>query len=219
MEYVRMTLREAEYAGKNRDHLDVMYVYGKTGVGKTHSTLEDYGSSNCYRVTDYRHPFDRYNSVQHNVLIFEDFMSGIPISDMLQYLDKYPIMLPARYNQKVATYETVRILSNTDVRNQYPNVKNDNRMTWDAFIRRIPKIRVYTGFNQYQDFSMTEYMDRYIGLTETGTLITNDAKPAFLPLPNHPLFDGAVSLDSSEATPFDDDDLPVIKPKYSNGKD
>lgn len=37
-----------------------------------------------------------------NTLVFEEFHSQIPIGDMHNYLDIYPLMLPARYNDKVA---------------------------------------------------------------------------------------------------------------------
>ena len=40
--------------------MEVTYIWGETGTGKTRSVMEKFGYSNVYRVTDYAHPFDAY---------------------------------------------------------------------------------------------------------------------------------------------------------------
>lgn len=45
---------------------------------------------------------------------------------MLQYCDIYPIQLPARYANKFACYETVYIISNWSLEDQYKEVQKDN---------------------------------------------------------------------------------------------
>ena len=62
---------------------------------------------------------------------------------MLNYCDIYPISLPARYSNKVACYETVYILSNTPLENQYQDVQKEEPETWAAFLRRIHEVRIY----------------------------------------------------------------------------
>ena len=42
-----------------------------------------------------------------SVLVFEEFHSEISISAMLNYLDIYPLMLPARYHDRIACYLTL----------------------------------------------------------------------------------------------------------------
>ena len=90
----------------------VTYIYGKTGCGKTRSIYEKHGAKNICRITNYKGSrginFDSYSSL-HDVLVFEEFHSQVPIGDMLNYLDIYPIMLPCRYNDKVACYTKVYI--------------------------------------------------------------------------------------------------------------
>lgn len=56
--------------------------------------MEKHGYGNVYRVTDYNHPFDRYN--QEPVLCLNEFRSSLQIGDVLDYLDGYPLALPAR---------------------------------------------------------------------------------------------------------------------------
>lgn len=97
--------------------------------------MEKYGYRNVYRVTNYAHPFDNYKG--EKVIVFEEFRSSLPIADMLKYLDGYPVMLPCRYADKVACYETVYLISNIPLEQQYPNVQHDEPETYAAFLRRI----------------------------------------------------------------------------------
>ena len=62
---------------------------------------------------------------------------------MLDYLDIYPLELPARYANKYACYETVYIISNWELEKQYSEVQTDSPETWKAFLRRIHEVRVY----------------------------------------------------------------------------
>lgn len=134
IEAARQTLREEEYREKWRD-LEVYYIWGKTGVGKTRSVMEKYGYRNVYRVTNYAHPFDQYKG--QDVILFDEFRSSLLISEMLKNLDGYPLMLPCRYADKVACYTKVFVVSNIPMEQQYPNVQRDEPETYQAFLRRF----------------------------------------------------------------------------------
>lgn len=134
MDKIRQDILAAEYRDKWRD-LDVTYIFGPTQTGKTRGVMEKHGYSDVYRVTDYSHPFDRY--AQEPVMCFDEFRSSLPVGDMLQYLDGYPLALPARYANRQACYETVYIISNIDLKQQYFNVQDNEPATWKAFLRRI----------------------------------------------------------------------------------
>ena len=144
MDKIRQDILEAEYRDKWRD-LEVTYIFGPTGTGKTRGVMEKHGYSNVYRVTDYTHPFDRY--AQEPVLLFDEFRSNLLIGDMLDYLDGYPLALPARYSQRQACYTTVYIFSNIDLSQQYKNVQENEPATWRAFLRRIHHV-VEWGYNK-----------------------------------------------------------------------
>lgn len=144
MDKIRQDILEAEYRDKWRD-LEVTYIFGPTGTGKTRGVMEKHGYSNVYRVTDYTHPFDRY--AQEPVLLFDEFRSNLLIGDMLDYLDGYPLALPARYSQRQACYTTVYIISNIDLSQQYKNVQENEPATWRAFLRRIHHV-VEWGYNK-----------------------------------------------------------------------
>ena len=83
--------------------------------------------------------------------MFEEFHSQIPIEDMLNFLDVYPLHLPARYSDKVACYTTVYITSNVPLSQQYQEVQWDRYETYQAFLRRIHRVVQY-----HPDGSTTE---------------------------------------------------------------
>ena len=140
MDKIRQDILEARYRDEFRQ-LDVTYIFGPTATGKTRGVMEKHGYSNVYRVTDYTHPFDRY--AQEPVLLFDEFRSNLLIGDMLDYLDGYPLALPARYSQRQACYTTVYIISNIDLSQQYKNVQENEPATWKAFLRRIHHVIEY----------------------------------------------------------------------------
>ena len=85
--------------------------------------------------------FDSYSG--QDVLVFEEFNSQIPIEEMLNYLDIYPLMLPARYSDKVACYTKVIITSNLPLEKQYVSEQLNKPKTYNAFLRRINYVMEY----------------------------------------------------------------------------
>lgn len=123
--------------------VDVTYIYGKSGTGKTRQVMELYGYENVFRVTDYDHPFDNYSG--QDVICFEEFRGDLKIQSMLNYLDSYPLELPSRYANKVACYTKVYILTNLDITEQYVKIQENHFETWQAFLRRIHHVEHFTG--------------------------------------------------------------------------
>ena len=97
------------------------------------------------RITNYRGTrgisFDGYNG--QDVLVFEEFNSQVPIEDLLNYLDIYPLHLPARYNDRVACYTKVYLTSNLPLEKQYRAERWDRPEIWRAFLRRIHNVIEY----------------------------------------------------------------------------
>lgn len=147
---IRQTVFSNIYREKKRQ-VTVYYVFGKSGTGKTSGIYKKHKASNICRITSYRYNkginFDSYKGQQ--ILVFEEFASQIPIEEMLNYLDIYPLMLPARFNDKVACYDTVYITSNIPLNEQYKDVQHYKPETWKAFLRRINFLIEYTDFNVY----------------------------------------------------------------------
>lgn len=104
--------------------------------------MEEHGYDKVCRVTDYDHPFERYNG--EDTIVFDEFRSQLRISDMLNYLDGYPLMLPCRYANRQACYTKVYLISNVPLEQQYRGVQMDEPLTWKAFLRRIHHVVEYT---------------------------------------------------------------------------
>ena len=69
IEKARQAVREQQYRDTFRE-LETIYIWGKTGTGKTRGVMEKYSYSSVYRVTDYSHPFDSYAG--EDVLLLDD---------------------------------------------------------------------------------------------------------------------------------------------------
>ena len=138
---VRNDLLTDKYKKTWRD-LEVHYIFGKSGTGKTRYVMEKYGYENVYRITDYEHPWDGYNN--QKVVVFEEFRSSLKIQDMLNYLDGYPLSLPSRYANRQACFVIVYIITNIGIEEQFASVQENHLETYQAFLRRIHDIREYT---------------------------------------------------------------------------
>jgi len=154
IERCRQTVREQEFKNSFRD-IETVYMYGKTGSGKTRSIMEQYGYENVYRVTDYNHPFDAYQG--QDVILFDEFRSSLKVQDMLVYLEGYPLQLPCRYTNKVACYTKVYIISNLALVEQYRSVQHEHAETWKAFLRRIHTVSILGGDSNVEQYSVSSY--------------------------------------------------------------
>lgn len=153
IDLLRQTLLADRYASENRLALEVSYLYGASGAGKTRGIYQRHDPREICRITNYRAgrgvSFDGYNG--QGVLVFEEFASQIPIGDMLNYLDIYPLSLPARYNDRVACFTTVYITSNLPLEKQYWEVQHHSPETWRAFMRRIHHVIQYAPDGSVQE--------------------------------------------------------------------
>ena len=117
----------------------------QSGTGKTWGIFAKHDPRSICRITDYGGKngvrFDAYHC--QDVLVLEEFHSQIPISAMLNYLDIYPLTLPARYTDRVACYTTVYITSNVPLSEQYMDIQRYQLETWRAFLRRVQNIIEY----------------------------------------------------------------------------
>lgn len=186
LDKLRTMLLTEKYKDERRLGMKVVYISGATGTGKTRGILDKHGDSKVYRVTDYDHPFDGYSC--QPVIAFDEYRSQLKISDMLNYCDIYPIELPARFANKYACYDTVYIISNWPLEEQYHKKESENEhpkntlskchelnvddASWQAFLRRIHEVRVYVGTGEVIVYnSVDEYMNRgkdgFIKLTES----------------------------------------------------
>lgn len=159
---VRLILKQEEFKNTWRD-VEVTYIWGATGLGKSRYVMEHHGYDKVFRVTDTVHPWDTYLP-NNDVVAFEEFASSLPIQKMLNYLDGYPLKLEARYTDKIACFTKVYIISNLDLYEQYPNIQKENPEVWNAFLRRIKKVMYFKSENEvltYESVAAYEQARRY----------------------------------------------------------
>ena len=143
-------------------------MYGLTGAGKTRDIYAEHSDENVYRVTDYKHPFDGYST--ESILVFEEFRNSLPLKEMLNYLDIYPIQLCARYANRYACYTKVYICTNWKLEKQYEYEQKEDIESYNALLRRIHKVKEYTaqGIIEYPDVST--YFNRANSFVPTNEL-------------------------------------------------
>ena len=157
------TLRETLMADKYMEMqrvLDVQYLYGPTGTGKTKSIFDKHDAKEICRITTYKSDgtirFDSYHG--QPVLVFEEFHGQVQITEMLNYLDRYPLYLPARYSDRVACYTTVYITSNLPLEAQFTGIQYSEPLVWNAFLRRISKVFEFRADGKIVEHPVEEYL-------------------------------------------------------------
>lgn len=121
-------------AGKSKQRdVQVTYLYGPPGSGKTSWVYENW--SDVCRVTSYAHPFDEY--MGEDVLVLDEFNGQVPLEFMNNLLDRYALSLPARYQNRVAKFTQVVIVSNHAPWDLYQKAEV---VTRKAFARRLQRV-------------------------------------------------------------------------------
>lgn len=135
---IRQSYVGDEFLNKLRD-VDVTYIYGLPGTGKTRYIYDNYKFGEFYHTSVYNNStFDGYNG--QDVLVLDEFAGKINIELMNRLLDRYPFELPARFANKVACYTKVYIISNFKITELYKDEQSSKKILFDAFLRRVKKI-------------------------------------------------------------------------------
>lgn len=123
----------------------VYWVYGLPGVGKTDLVYKK-TFPDAYRVTQYKNPFDEYS--HQSVVIFDEFVGQIDFDMLMNLLDGYKVILPRRYMNCFAQWNTVVIISNLPPSHSllYQNVVDDR---WPGLMRRIETGGIFNFDREY----------------------------------------------------------------------
>lgn len=157
---LRQTILAEKYMQEQRD-VTVYYLFGPADIGKRKTIFETHNAADIYRVTQYgtassgvRH--DGYHA--QAVIVFENFASQIQLPNMMNYLEGYPLYMPARYSDRVACYTTVYITSTKDLSEQYAYERVHNPTLWNAFIRRMSGIIEFLPDGAVVEHKKEEYL-------------------------------------------------------------
>lgn len=111
--------------------VQVLVFWGPTGTGKTHRIMNSF--PDCYPVIAGRDPWGNYQGEE--CVFFDEFdWEKWTIQDMNRYLDKWRVLLDARYNNRYAAWTRVAICANSSPVGWWPNAA---LLLVQAFRRRI----------------------------------------------------------------------------------
>lgn len=79
---------------RRREMTEGVWLFGKTGVGKTHRAYEMIGEEDFYNVPDDRGWWDNYR--QQKYCLLNDFRGSVKFSHLLEMADKYAFEVPRR---------------------------------------------------------------------------------------------------------------------------
>lgn len=132
-----------KYDFRMRTDLEVTYIYGDPGTGKSSYVVNKYGLQNIFRTCTYRQgAFDYYNG--QDIMVFDEFDSSLEITTLNNYLDIYPVTINARYADRVGCFHKVYIISNLPLSEQYLKEQQEKPIIYEALIRRIHNIVHFT---------------------------------------------------------------------------
>ena len=158
----------ADARGRERD-VEVIYLYGDPGVGKTRWLYDHF--DDVARLTDYRN-FDAYNG--EKVLALDEYVGQLDLRLLNGILDRYPIDLPARFYDRPAQFDTVVMLSNHPVWDIYGWEKPVSRR---AFARRLDRVLMMTAGGHVQELDVDSVRSRFGMLTPATPVAALEAVP------------------------------------------
>lgn len=109
--YIRDAYYDKRYqeTPRSRD-VNIVWHVGQSGSGKSYIQMqlaEQYGDDEVYLVTDYDHPWDKYNG--ERIVILDEFRGQIRFHVLMNLLDVYRIQLPCRYSNLYAVWAEVHV--------------------------------------------------------------------------------------------------------------
>lgn len=127
-----------DYSYKCRD-VDVTYLYGDSGVGKSTYVRRKIGLKDTFFVHNYDNSMFTNYKYQDN-LVLDEYDGQLKIQTLNQMLDVMPFEMRGLNCSKYATFHHVYIISNYKPTDLYKKIKEEEPKIFKAFTRRLHKI-------------------------------------------------------------------------------
>ena len=118
-----------------RKKVDVYYLEGDTGIGKTYGIFKMFPDAYRPTVSGDKVWFDGYDG--QKTLLLDELRGGIKLGFLLQLLDPYPLKVEVKGGTVNAEWERVFITTNTPPEKWYPRISSEDPKTFEALLRRI----------------------------------------------------------------------------------
>ena len=120
-------------------NVNVTYIYGTTGVGKTSTVRNMLGLDEAFWVHHYDTAmFTNYE--YQDSLVFDEFSGKIPITQFNMMLNVEPIELRGLHCVKYGAYHNVYIISNYSPKELYKDIQKSEPLIYQTFNRRLNTI-------------------------------------------------------------------------------
>lgn len=120
--------------------VEVILLYGKTGIGKTRKAMEEA----TYKIdANSLNWWDGYDG--DKTICIDEFANQIPITQLLGLLDGYQYRLPIKGGFTYASWTKVYITTNLSLYEIYPKAKHEHRCALDRRITSKIDIAEVTG--------------------------------------------------------------------------
>lgn len=137
LEKLREDIHE-EYSEKCRS-VDVTYIYGSSGAGKTTHVQRELGFKNVFYVTNYDNSmFTNCNFA--DTIVMDEFTGSFNIQKFNRMVDGTPFQMRGLGESSWACFHHIYIVSNYSPKELYKDVQRDNYKVYRAFDRRLHKI-------------------------------------------------------------------------------
>jgi len=164
--YIRDAYFDKRYQDTPRSRdVNIVWHVGQSGSGKSYIQMqlaEQYGDDEVYLVTDYDHPWDKYNG--ERIVILDEFRGQIRFSVLMNLLDVYRIQLPCRYSNLYSLWSEVHVCTVLPPDAVYKKMVDDFQSydTYEQLRRRINTI-VYHYIDDDGKFKVFEiHMSHYV---------------------------------------------------------
>lgn len=143
--------RDRARLGSGTRNVEVRVIFGDTGTGKTSAAIEGLQAlGSVCRVTHWGSgAFDGYDG--QDSIIFDEFAGQPPLTELLTWLDTYPVALPARYRPRQAAFVRVVLCSNAPPWTWYSWAPKAQRA---ALARRLHLVEEWSG--SWDNVTVTE---------------------------------------------------------------
>ena len=134
---IRMTT-DIDYSKQDRD-IEVIYVYGKAGKGKSTYVKKETINDRVFRVDTFDlSAFSNYQG--ENVLVIDEFKGQFKIQTLNKLLDSFPVKLRGLNSLVFARYTKVYIISNFHYKDLYKDEQVENIDQYKGFVRRLHRV-------------------------------------------------------------------------------
>ncbi len=147
--FERLNDRRLYLAAQRDCPRDVFVLWGDPGTGKTRAVFEHaklkYGRDGYEDV--FRVPLGSTewwnNYLNQPIILLDDFFGQLPLSRLLNLLDRYPVQLPTKGGFRSGTYSEVWITSNVPWEQWYVTAFEKHPLLMQALKRRFKNVTRY----------------------------------------------------------------------------